>query len=80
MQLTLYYREGCHLCDDMRREVYQFIEQFSKELVLHEIDIDRDSTLIEKFHEKVPVLCLDGQLISCYFFEKQLLVEALSEM
>jgi len=67
-QLTLYFREGCHLCDDMRRELYPFIQQH--EITLKEIDIDQDVILKNKYNVKVPVLCMDEEEICHYFFDR----------
>jgi len=68
--LTLYFREGCHLCDDMRRELYPFIQQ--QGFTLDEIDIDRDVSLIEKYNIKVPVLCLGNDEICHHFFDRDM--------
>ncbi len=71
--LILYFREGCHLCDDMRRELYPFIQQHNLKLL--EIDIDRDEALIEKYNVKVPVLCLDDEEICHHFFDHDMLTQ-----
>ena len=75
--LTLYYREGCHLCDDMRKELIFYIEQH--QISYTEIDIDRDSQLIEKYNTKVPVLCLNGEEVCHYFFDQAMLQKMLSK-
>jgi len=69
-ELILYYREGCHLCDDMRRELYPFIKQHG--FVLIEKDIDTDSELVDKYNIKVPVLCLDDIEICHHFFDRSM--------
>lgn len=63
-----YFREGCHLCDDMRQELYPFIAKHK--LNLTEIDIDRDADLVLRFDVKVPVLCLDEEEICHHFFDE----------
>lgn len=65
---TLYFREGCHLCDDMRRELYPFVQQHG--LTLNEIDIDTDVQLIDKYNVKVPVLCYNDEELCHHFFDK----------
>ena len=72
--LTLYYREGCHLCDDMRKEVFAYVEQY--QLTYVEIDIDRDPKLIAQYNTKVPVLCLGDEEV-CYYFFDQAMLEAM---
>ncbi len=75
-RLTLYFREGCHLCDDMRRELYPFIQQYGFSLA--EIDIDRDEMLIERYNVKVPVLCVKEEEICHHFFDLDAVKKALS--
>ena len=67
-ELTLFFREGCHICDDMRRELYPFIQQHK--LLLNEIDIDTNDDLIYKYNVKVPVLCLGDEEICHHFFDR----------
>ncbi len=67
-ELTLFFREGCHLCDDMRRELYPFIQQHH--LLLNEIDVDTKEELIKKYNVKVPVLCLGKEEICHHFFDR----------
>ncbi|MCO5398160.1 glutaredoxin family protein [Ralstonia soli] len=54
IELTLYGRTYCHLCDDMKNALEPFRRGFS--FVLHEVDVDSDPTLEERFGELVPVL------------------------
>jgi len=65
--LVLYFREGCHLCDDMRRELYPYVQK--NNIPLLEIDIDSDQKLTDKYTLKVPVLCKDDEEICHYFFD-----------
>ena len=66
MQLILYYREQCHLCDAMRKALVVFSRN-RQALEWREIDIDRDPGLIRRFDARVPVLC-DGETEICHFF------------
>ncbi|MCD9229308.1 glutaredoxin family protein, partial [Ralstonia pseudosolanacearum] len=54
IQLTLYGRAYCHLCDDMKVALESFRRDFP--FVLHEVDVDSDPTLEDRFGELVPVL------------------------
>ncbi|MDC6176873.1 glutaredoxin family protein [Ralstonia solanacearum] len=54
IQLTLYGRAYCHLCDDMKVALEPFRRDFS--FVLHEVDVDSDPVLEGRFGERVPVL------------------------
>jgi hypothetical protein len=52
--LTLYGRACCHLCDDMKIALEPLRRDFS--FTLHEVDVDADAGLEDRFGELVPVL------------------------
>ena len=56
MDVTLYTRSGCHLCDDAR----DMLEQHG--LDVRSVDIDADAALRERFNECVPVVEIDGKV------------------
>ena len=62
--LTLYGREHCHLCDEMKQSVgrYDQVRQLSVTVV----DVDRDTALQQRFGHLVPVL-MDGETEICHF-------------
>ncbi|MFK7892529.1 MAG: glutaredoxin family protein [Granulosicoccus sp.] len=64
-QLTLYRREGCHLCEDMEQQLAELLEPGSHSL--ERVDIDEDETLRDQFNVRVPVLFL-GELELCEHF------------
>ena len=66
MQLILYYREQCHLCDAMRKALVAFSRK-QHQIEWREVDIDRDTELIRRYDARVPVLC-DGDFEICHFF------------
>lgn len=66
MELILYYRERCHLCDAMRKALVAF-SQDRQSLDWKEIDIDRDTALVRRYDARVPVLC-HGETEICHFF------------
>jgi glutaredoxin len=55
MQVTLYTRAGCHLCDDAKA----ILERYG--LTVEPIDIDADPQLQAKYNECVPVVVIDGR-------------------
>ena len=77
MQLCLYYREECHLCDAMRKALVVFNRK-KQTISWHEIDIDRSIELIRLYDALVPVLCLGEQEICHHFFDEKALLEALN--
>lgn len=64
MQLTLYYREGCHLCETMLQALRGLQSDLAFELAL--VDIDRETALRQRYDEWVPVLC-HGELEICHY-------------
>ena len=76
-ELILYYREGCHLCDAMRKALHRFSSR-ERQLSWRELDIDRDVELIRRFDVLVPVLCLGETEICHHFFDERQLLSALA--
>lgn len=54
LTVTLYTRENCHLCDEVRAELEALQEKFPHRLVA--VDIDSDPSLNEKYGEVIPVV------------------------
>ena len=65
--LTLYYREGCHLCEDLEQQLPELLEPGS--FALEKIDIDEDETLKQAYNVRVPVLCCDGIEVCEHFLD-----------
>ena len=62
MELTLYTRAGCHLCEEMKAALAPVLREFS--LGLREVDVDTDAALRARFGEEVPVLFLGERKIA----------------
>jgi len=75
---TLYYREGCHLCDDMLHEL-QLLSSATA-LTVQQIDIDQDEKLHTRFNTDVPVLALGDEIICKYYLDESRVREALSRV
>jgi glutaredoxin len=52
--VTLYTRPGCHLCDEAREAIAPLLREFGA--VLHEVDVDEDMALKERYGWDVPVI------------------------
>ena len=74
-ELTLYYREGCHLCELMLRALRGLQPRLGFALRLS--DIDADPALAQRYDEWVPVLCRDAREICHYHLDEQALLDAL---
>lgn len=77
VQLRLYSRSYCHLCDDLLAalEAFRGEFQFSVEV----LDVDSDPVLEAKYDELVPVLTdQDGNELCHYFLDAAKVREYLS--
>jgi glutaredoxin len=52
--VTLYTREGCHLCEEAKSVMRPVLTQFGAKLT--EVDIDDDPTLRDRYTNDVPVI------------------------
>ena len=68
-RFKFFYREGCHLCEDM----FQLLQPYenSHKIVIETLNIDHDPELYNKYNLLIPVLCdVDENEICHYFFDK----------
>lgn len=56
LDVTLYTRAGCHLCDEAKAAMAPLLREFRA--TLHEVDIDADEALRERYTNDVPVIFL----------------------
>ena len=61
--MTLYTRPGCHLCDQARDEILR-MRDGGAGFELDEIDIETDDELHRTYLERIPVVAVDGELVS----------------
>lgn len=54
-QITLYARQGCHLCDEAAQVLARHGLQFDT------LDVDADETLRQRYDQCVPVVVIDGK-------------------
>jgi len=69
--VTLYTREGCHLCDVVAEQLQKIQKEtpFSVETV----DVDSDPALAERYGMEVPVVMLDGKKLAKYHLDEDML-------
>lgn len=73
--LRLYLKNDCHLCDDMKKELYEVREAYGFEFETHDVNTMRGGS--QDYSDLVPVL-LWGQDVVCYHrLDKKLLAKAL---
>jgi glutaredoxin len=59
MQVVLYTRPGCHLCDVAREVIVA--ERARRSFEFEEIDISLDDSLELKYGIRIPVVTLEGE-------------------
>ena len=67
--VRLYGRPDCHLCDEARGRL-QELRSDGLDFELEEIDIDSDDALLRRYLERIPVVELDGEIVSELFLDE----------
>jgi glutaredoxin len=62
-RVVLYARPDCHLCDDARSGLER-LRAGGLDFELEEVDIETDDELQARFLERIPVVELDGEIVS----------------
>lgn len=62
LEVMLYTRPGCHLCDEAKSRIAPLLAEFGTRL--HEVNIDADPALRERYDLEVPVIFLAGRKIA----------------
>jgi glutaredoxin len=58
-RVTLYGRQGCHLCEDARAVVEAVCAELGESWT--EVDVDDDPALLDRYGEEIPVTLVDGR-------------------
>lgn len=59
LELALYTRKDCHLCEEMKETIRQVAKQIPFEL--KEIDVSESAGLEKEFGQEIPVLLINGR-------------------
>ena len=74
--LTVYRREGCHLCDEARVMLQQALEDRAirgePTALVRELDIDADPELHKRYFLRIPVVAVDGLELDLVTSSRQL--------
>jgi glutaredoxin len=74
--VVLYARPECHLCDEARAGLER-LRADGLDFELEEIDIEANDELHARFLERIPVVELDGEIISELFLDADALTARL---
>ncbi|MBC8029546.1 MAG: glutaredoxin family protein [Pyrinomonadaceae bacterium] len=58
VQVTLYTRPGCHLCDEAKEAM--LAARCAEEYTLDEVNIESDPRLLHSYRQDIPVVLIDG--------------------
>jgi glutaredoxin len=61
--VVLYARPDCHLCDQARTQL-EVLRGEGLAFELEEVNIDSDDRLLARYLERIPVVALDGEIVS----------------
>ena len=64
MIVTLYERDGCHLCEQAHEAILAIAAETGAELVLRRVDIEADGELLRAYLKRIPVIEVAGEEIS----------------
>ena len=66
VNVDIYSRPGCHLCDDMKAVVKQVVRDVDGSASINEVDISTDPALEALYGIEIPVLMIDGKKAAKY--------------
>lgn len=61
VDVTVYSRENCHLCEEAIADVERVAEDVGVAVAIDEVDVDEDEELAAEYGERVPYVLLDGE-------------------
>jgi hypothetical protein len=75
--IRLYARPDCHLCDEARAGLEAMLAD-GLSFELEEVNIESDVKLHARFLERIPVVELDGEIVSELFLDRPTLESRLT--
>jgi glutaredoxin len=62
LEVTLYTRRGCHLCEEAKQQMAPLLAEFGA--TLRELDVDSDPALAARYTNDVPVVFLGARKVA----------------
>jgi glutaredoxin len=75
-RVTVYSRPGCHLCAEAISALVALHEEGHR-FELHEVDIESEDLLLRRMLEKIPVVEIDGIVVSELILDERAVREGL---
>lgn len=61
VEILIYSRQNCCLCDEAKRVIRETSQRHSLPVILTEVDIDAQPELCARYSDQVPVIFVDGR-------------------
>jgi len=71
IELTIYSRPGCHLCEEMKATIQRAVGASRKPVKIAEIDISGDADLEARYGTEIPILLVNGKKAAKYRVTEQ---------
>ena len=78
IEVVLYGRPGCHLCDEVRGEIGRLAAEHGWNMELREVDIESDDELFKRYLEKIPVVVVEGDVVSELLLDADALIRRIA--
>ncbi|MFZ3382872.1 MAG: glutaredoxin family protein [Candidatus Methanoperedens sp.] len=75
LNVTVYSKKECHLCEIAKEELKAIRCEF--DFIIKEVDIEKDTLFYEKFKHHIPVVEVDGKIISTGRVDRKKLIALL---
>ena len=69
LEVTLYTRPGCHLCDEAKAAMEPMLVEFDAKL--REVNIEGDAVLTERYGEDIPVVYVGSRKAAKHRIERE---------
>ncbi len=77
-QLIVYYRDGCHLCEQVMASLLQLKSELGYEI--RQVNIDDDEYFHKKYQADIPVVTYQDEVVFYHFFDEIALRNALANV
>ena len=80
-ELIVYYRDGCHLCDQATDSLITLQQELGYEIKQVDIDNDPQVTVetLKRYHADIPVVTFQDEVIFYHFFDEIAVRQALAK-
>ena len=73
IQLSVYIRPGCHLCDDLLSQLMQLQSEYCFDF--YTINVDSNPQLVEQYGTMIPVVTHGNEALCHYFLDQAAIVQ-----